>query len=66
MVVPNFYKIKMSFNLLKKKLREEEGATMAEYALLLGLIIVLTIVTIEALSTRISTVISKATTSLAS
>ena len=45
---------------------DEEGATMAEYATMLGLITVVLVTVITALGTRISTVISKATTSLPS
>ena len=44
----------------------EEGATMAEYALMLGLITVAIVTVVTELGTRISTVVSKATTSLPS
>ena len=47
-------------------LTDEEGATMAEYALMLGLITVAIVTVVTALGTRISTVVSKATTSLPS
>ena len=42
-------------------IREEEGASMAEYALLLGLITVAIATVITAFGTKISTVITNAT-----
>ena len=51
-------------NLIIEFLADEEGATMAEYATMLGLITVVLVSVITALGTRISTVISNATTSL--
>lgn len=45
-------------------LRDEEGASMAEYALLLGLITVAIATVVTAFGSKISGVISKATTAL--
>ena len=53
-------------NLLTRLIKEEEGATMAEYALMLGLITVAIVTVVTALGTRISTVISNTTTALPS
>jgi len=44
--------------------REEEGATLAEYGLLLALIAVVCIVAITALGTRISTMFQTLSTSI--
>jgi len=44
--------------------REEEGATLAEYGLLLALIAVVCIVAITALGTRISTMFTTLSTSI--
>jgi pilus assembly protein Flp/PilA len=46
------------------RLRREEGQTMAEYALLLGLILVVTAVVIAALGGQISSVFTSVTNSL--
>jgi Flp pilus assembly pilin Flp len=46
------------------RLRREEGQTMAEYALLLGLILVVTAVVIAALGGKISSVFTSVTNSL--
>ena len=51
---------------VKSFLMDEEGANMAEYALLLGLITVAIVTVVTALGTRIQTVVSKATTVLPS
>ncbi len=47
-------------------IQEEEGTSMAEYALLLGLITVAIVTVVTALGTRISGAISKATTAIPS
>ncbi len=47
-------------------LLNEEGTSMAEYALLLGLITVAIVTVVTALGTRISGAISKATTAIPS
>lgn len=46
------------------RLRREEGQTMAEYALLLGLILVVTAVVVATLGSKISSVFSNVTSSL--
>lgn len=51
-------------NKLANLLREEEGTSMAEYALLLGLITVAIVTVVTALGTRISGAVSKATTAI--
>ena len=49
---------------LVKLIRDEEGASMAEYALLLGLITVAVATVITAFGTRISGAITSATNAL--
>ena len=44
--------------------KDEEGASMAEYALLLGLLTVAVAVVITTLGSRVSTAISKAVTAI--
>jgi Flp pilus assembly pilin Flp len=62
--------IRMSLSLtqlvgsLAARLRREEGQTMAEYALLLGLILVVTAVVIATLGGKISGVFTSVTSSL--
>lgn len=62
--------IRMSLSLsqlvggLAARLRREEGQTMAEYALLLGLILVVTAVVIATLGGKISGVFTSVTNSL--
>ncbi len=51
---------------MKNFVMDEEGANMAEYALLLGLVTVAIVTVITALGTKIQTVVSKATTVLPS
>jgi pilus assembly protein Flp/PilA len=46
------------------RLRREEGQTMAEYALLLGLILVVTAVVIAALGGQISSIFTSVTNAL--
>jgi len=53
-------------NAIRQFVREEEGASAAEYALLVGLITVLIVVAVTALSTSISTAISTAATIIGS
>ncbi len=48
-------------NKLIQFLRDEEGASMAEYALLLGLITVAIATVITAFGTKLSTVVTNAT-----
>ena len=45
-------------------IKDEEGASMAEYALLLGLLTVAVAVVITTLGNRVSTAISKAVTAI--
>ncbi len=45
-------------------IKDEEGTSMAEYALLLGLITVAIVTVVTALGTRLSGAISKATTAI--
>ncbi len=47
-------------------IKDEEGTSMAEYALLLGLITVAIVTVVTALGTRISGAISKAVTAIPS
>jgi len=47
-------------------IKDEEGTSMAEYALLLGLITVAIVTVVTALGTRISGAISNATTAIPS
>ena len=47
-------------------IKDEDGANMAEYATVLGLIVVAVVTVVTTLGTRISTVISNATTALPS
>jgi len=49
---------------LAARLRREEGQTMAEYALLLTLIVVVTAVVIATLGTKISSIFNSVTGSL--
>ncbi|HZU62012.1 MAG TPA: Flp family type IVb pilin [Solirubrobacteraceae bacterium] len=49
---------------LAARLRREEGQTMAEYALLLGLILVVTAVVVAALGTQIKGVFTSVTSAL--
>jgi pilus assembly protein Flp/PilA len=49
---------------LAARLRREEGQTMAEYALLLGLILVVTAVVVAALGTQIKGVFNSVTSAL--
>jgi len=62
--------IRMSLSLsqlvdsLAARLRREEGQTMAEYALLLGLILVVTAVVVAALGTQIKGVFTSVTSAL--
>ena len=51
-------------NLIAKFIVDEEAATVAEYALLLGLVLVAVTTIVTAFGTRINSTISKATTSL--
>ena len=53
-------------NQLMQLIKDEDGANMAEYATVLGLIVVAVVTVVTTLGTRIATVISKATTSLPS
>ena len=50
--------------MLIQLLRDEEGASMAEYALLLGLITVAIATLVQAFGTRIGTVVTNATNAL--
>ncbi len=54
------------FNIVFNLVRDENGATIAEYALLLGLILVGVSVVVTAFGTNISSAISKASASLIS
>lgn len=62
--------IRMSLNLsqllggLTARLRREEGQTMAEYALLLTLIVVVTAVVVATLGSSISSIFVKVTSSI--
>jgi Flp pilus assembly pilin Flp len=62
--------IRMSLSLsqlvdnVASRLRREEGQTMAEYALLLGLILVVTGLVVAALGKQISSVFSNVTSAL--
>ena len=62
--------IRMSLSLsqlvgsLAARLRREEGQTMAEYALLLGLILVVTAVVVATLGGQISSVFSSVSSAL--
>ena len=51
-------------NTLVKLIRDEEGASMAEYALLLGLITVAIATVVTAFGTRIAAVVTSATNAL--
>ena len=51
-------------NWLKSFIREEEGATATEYAVMLALIIVIAIGAISALGTKVSATFSNVTSSL--
>lgn len=53
-------------NSIRRFVKEEEGASAAEYALLVGLITVLIVVAVTALSTSISTAIGTAATIIGS
>ena len=50
----------------RKFLRNEEGATMVEYALLVALIAVVVIVAVKAIGSQTSTTLSGAATNIAS
>jgi pilus assembly protein Flp/PilA len=53
-------------NATRKFLRNDEGATMVEYALLVALIAVVVIVAVRALGTNASTTLNNAATQIAS
>jgi pilus assembly protein Flp/PilA len=53
-------------NAIRQFVKEEEGASAAEYALLVGLITVLIVVAVTALSNSISNAIGTAATIIAS
>lgn len=53
-------------NAARKFLRDEQGATMVEYALLVALIAVVVIVAVRALGTNASTTLGNAATQIAS
>ena len=51
-------------NILRKLRRDEDGAALVEYALLVGLIAVVCIVAVSLLGTKISTALTAAANSL--
>lgn len=51
-------------NSLVNFIKDEEGATIAEYALLLGLILVAVVTVVTAFGTNISSAVSKASAKL--
>ena len=52
------------FSAVADRLRREDGQTMAEYALLLGLVLVVTAVVVATLGTQISGVFTSVTNAL--
>jgi pilus assembly protein Flp/PilA len=52
------------FKLLSEVLKDEEGAAMVEYALLVGLIAVVALIAVTGLGTAVSSKLSTACTSL--
>lgn len=53
-------------NVIRQFVKEEEGASAAEYALLVGIVTVLIVVSVQALSTSISGAINTAAGLIAS
>lgn len=53
-------------NLVKRLVKEEEGQGLAEYALILGLIVVVVIIAMGPLGTKIKAVFNKVDASLTS
>jgi len=51
-------------NLIKRFVREEEGATMVEYGLMVALIAVACIITVTALGTNLNTLFGKVTSAV--